>query len=57
MTDKELEEEIDMACASMENERKLEAEMEKQAQEEEAKLAASLGIDVPTLKRWIKEAA
>ena len=57
MTDKELEEEIDMACASMENERKLEAEMEKQAQEEEAKLAASLGIDVPTLQRWIKEAA
>ena len=57
MTDKELEEEIDMACASMENERKFEAEMEKEAQEEEAKLAASLGIDIPTLQRWIKEAA
>ncbi len=56
-SDKELKKEIDMACASMEEERKLEAEMEKQAKEEEAKLADDLNIDVDTLKRWIKEAA
>ena len=56
-SDKELKKEIDRACADMEADRKLEAEMEKQAKEEEAKLADDLNIDVDTLKRWIKEAA
>lgn len=57
MTDAELNEVIKDACDSMERERKLDAEMEKQIQEEEAKLAATLGIDIPTLHRWLKEAA
>ena len=41
----------------MEHERKWYEEQEKQAQEEEAKLASTLGIDVPTLQRWLKQEA
>ena len=31
--------------------------MEKEAIEEESKLALSLGIDVPTLQRWLQQEA
>jgi transcriptional regulator with PAS, ATPase and Fis domain len=41
----------------MERERKWEEQMEKEAIEEESNLAKSLGIDIPTLQRWMKEAA
>ena len=57
MTDAELEEVIKDACNSIERERKFYEEEEKRAKEEEQKLAISLGIDVPTLQRWMKEAA
>jgi hypothetical protein len=57
MTDAEVEEIFDDACASMERERKWEEQMKKEAIEEETNLAKSLGIDVPTLQRWIQEAA
>lgn len=57
MSDAELEAEIDAACKHMDNERKWYEEQEKQAKEEEAKLAQTLNIDVETLKRWMKEAA
>ena len=57
MTDAELDAEIKSACDSMEQERKWEEQMKKEAIEEETKLAKSLGIDIPTLQRWMKEAA
>ena len=57
MTDAELDEVIKDACDSMERERKWEEQMKKEAIEEEKNLAKSLGIDVPTLQRWMKEAA
>ena len=57
MTDAELETEIKTACDSMERERKWEEEQELQERKDEEKLASSLGIDVPTLQRWMKEAA
>ena len=57
MTDAELDEVIKDACDSMERERKWEEQMEKEAIEEESNLAKSLGIDIPTLQRWMKEAA
>ena len=57
MTDAELDAEIKSACDSMEQERKWEEQMKKEAIEEEKNLAKSLGIDVPTLQRWMKEAA
>jgi len=57
MTDAELETEIKSACDSMERERKWEEEQELQERKDEEKLASSLGIDVPTLQRWMKEAA
>jgi len=57
MTDAELDEVIKDACDSMEQERKWEEQMKKEAIEEEKNLAKSLGIDVPTLQRWMKEAA
>lgn len=57
MSDDELNAEIDSACKHMEAERKFYEEEEKKAQEEEAKLAESLGIDVSTLQRWLKEEA
>jgi transcriptional regulator with PAS, ATPase and Fis domain len=41
----------------MEQERKWEEQMKKEAIEEESNLAKSLGIDIPTLQRWMKEAA
>ena len=46
-----------MLCAEMERERKWAEEQEIQERKEEEKLAKSLGIDVPTLQRWMKEAA
>ena len=57
MTDAEIETEIKSACNSMERERKWEEEQELQERKDEEKLASSLGIDVPTLQRWMKEAA
>ena len=57
MTDAELETEIKSACDSMERERKWEEEQALQERKDEEKLASSLGIDVPTLQRWMKEAA
>jgi hypothetical protein len=57
MTDAELDAEIKSACDSMEQERKWEEQMKKEAIEEETNLAKSLGIDIPTLQRWMKEAA
>jgi hypothetical protein len=57
MTDEELDLDIKEACEHMEHERKWYEEQEKQAQEEEAKLASTLGIDVPTLQRWLKQEA
>jgi hypothetical protein len=57
MTDAELDAEIKSACDSMEQERKWEEQMKKEAIEEESNLAKSLGIDIPTLQRWMKEAA
>ena len=57
MTDAELDEVIKDACDSMEQERKWEEQMKKEAIEEESNLAKSLGIDIPTLQRWMKEAA
>ena len=57
MTDAEIETEIKSACDSMERERKWEEEQELQERKDEEKLASSLGIDVPTLQRWMKEAA
>ena len=57
MTDAEIEKIFDDACESMERERKWEEQMKKEAIEEEKNLAKSLGIDVPTLQRWMKEAA
>jgi len=57
MTDAELETEIKSACDSMERERKWEEEQALQERKDEEKLAKSLGIDVPTLQRWMKEAA
>jgi len=57
MTDAEVEEIFDDACASMERERKWAEEEELKERQEETNLAKSLGIDVPTLQRWIQEAA
>ena len=57
MTDAEVEEIFDDACASMERERKWAEEEELQERKDEKNLAKSLGIDVPTLQRWMKEAA
>ena len=57
MTDAEVEEIFDEACASMERERKWAEEEELQERKDEKNLAKSLGIDVPTLQRWMKEAA
>jgi len=57
MTDAEIETEIKSACDSMERERKWEEEQALQERKDEEKLASSLGIDVPTLQRWMKEAA
>ena len=57
MTDAEVEEIFDDACASMERERKWAEEEELKERQEEKNLAKSLGIDVPTLQRWMKEAA
>tara|TARA_R110001592_G_scaffold5170_1_gene28619 strand:- start:4338 stop:4754 length:417 start_codon:yes stop_codon:yes gene_type:complete len=57
MSDEELNKEIDSACETMKDDQKFHEEQEKLAQEEEAKLAASLGIDVPTLHRWLKAEA
>ena len=57
MTDAEIETEIKSACDSMERERKWEEEQELQERKDEEKLASSLGIDIPTLQRWMKEAA
>ena len=57
MTDAEVEAVFDDACASMQRERKWAEEEELQERKDEEKLAKSLGIDVPTLQRWIKEAA
>jgi hypothetical protein len=57
MSDEELNKEIDSACETMKNDQEFHEQQEKLAQEEEAKLAASLGIDIATLKRWFKEAA
>ena len=54
MTDAELDAEIKSACDSMEQERKWEEQMKKEAIEEESNLAKSLGIDIPTLQRWMK---
>ena len=57
ITEIRIEEIFDDACASMERERKWAEEQELQERKEEENLAKSLGIDVPTLQRWIKEAA
>ena len=57
MTDAELDAEIKDACDAAARERKWEEQMEKEAIEEESNLAKSLGIDIPTLQRWMKEAA
>jgi hypothetical protein len=57
MSDEELNKEIDSACETMKNDQEFHEQQEKLAQEEEAKLATSLGIDIATLKRWFKEAA
>ena len=57
MTDAEIEKIFDDACESMERERKWEEEQELQERKDEENLAKSLGIDVPTLQRWMKEAA
>ena len=57
MTDEELDAEIEDACDTMKREQEWEKQMEKDAIEEELKLADSLGIDVPTLQRWIQQEA
>ena len=57
MTDAELDAEIKDACDAAARERKWEEQMKKEAIEEESNLAKSLGIDIPTLQRWMKEAA
>ena len=57
MTDAEIEKIFDDACAEMERERKWAEEQELQERKDEENLAISLGIDVPTLQRWMKEAA
>jgi len=57
MTDAELESEIKNACDSMDRERKFEEELELQERKEEEELAKSLGVDIDTLNRWMKEAA
>ena len=57
MTDAELDAEIKSACDSMKREQEWEKQMEKEAIEEESKLADSLGIDVPTLQRWLQQEA
>ena len=57
MTDAELDKVIKDACDAMEREQEWEKQMEKEAIEEEVKLADSLGIDVPTLQRWIQQEA
>ena len=57
MTDAEIEKIFDDACAEMERERKRTEEQELQERKDEENLAISLGIDVPTLQRWMKEAA
>ena len=57
MTDAEVEEIFDDACASMERERKWAEEEELQERKDEKNLAKSLGIDIPTLQRWMKDAA
>ena len=57
MTDAEIEKVFDDACASMERERKWAEEQELQERKNEENLAISLGIDVPTLQRWMKDAA
>ena len=57
MTDAELDAEIEDACDTMKREQEWEKQMEKDAIEEELKLADSLGIDVPTLQRWIQQEA
>ena len=57
MTDAELDEVIKDACDSMERERKWAEEEKLKERQEEKNLAKSLGIDVPTLQRWMKEAA
>ena len=54
---KEIEKIFDDACAEMERERKWAEEQELQERKDEENLAKSLGIDVPTLQRWMKEAA
>jgi len=56
MTDEEIQVEIDKAIALMDAEAKYEVEAEAQAEAEMDKLAASLSIDRPTLKRWMQEA-
>lgn len=56
-TDAELDEIIEYACDSMKREQEWEKQMEKEAIEEESKLADSLGIDVPTLQRWLQQEA
>ena len=57
MTDAELDEVIKDACDAAARERKWEEQMKKEAIEEESNLAKSLGIDIPTLQRWVQEAA
>ena len=57
MTDAELDAEIKDACDAAARERKWYEEQEKEAQKEEAMLASSLGIDIPTLQRWLKQEA
>jgi hypothetical protein len=57
MTDEELDAEIEDACDTMKREEEWEKQMEKETIEEELKLADSLGIDVPTLQRWIQQEA
>ena len=54
MTDAEVEKIFDDACASMERERKWTEEEELQERKDEGS-PKSLGIDVPTLQRWMKE--
>jgi len=54
MTDAELDEVIKDACDAAARERKWEEQMKKEAIEEESNLAKSLGIDIPTLQRWMK---
>ena len=57
MTDAELDKVIKSACDSTKQKQEWEIQMRYEAIEEESKLAKSLGIDVPTLHRWIKQEA